>query len=111
MPQKRADAVNAASIVPSAHSEVAMARQWLPAKLAGDMLVMVERNVYIDLGPMPIIDRLTCWDPDRLDLGRVGITPNPRYLCTDAAKNEQNLQKAHTRAMAWRHEHHGPTSS
>ena len=26
----------------------------------------------------------TCWDADRLDLGRVGIKPNPKYLCTDA---------------------------
>ena len=45
---------------------------------------------------------LTCWDADRLDLGRVGITPNPRYLCTDAAKRESNLKKAHARAMAWK---------
>lgn len=28
----------------------------------------------------------TCWDADRLDLGRVGITPEPRYLATDAAR-------------------------
>ena len=27
-----------------------------------------------------------CWDADRLDLGRVGITPSPRRLCTDAAR-------------------------
>ena len=27
-----------------------------------------------------------CWDADRLDLGRVGITPQPRRLCTDAAR-------------------------
>jgi uncharacterized protein len=27
----------------------------------------------------------TCWDADRLDLGRIGIRPNPRYLCTSAA--------------------------
>ena len=27
----------------------------------------------------------TCWDADRLDLGRVGKTPNPRRLCTAAA--------------------------
>ena len=26
----------------------------------------------------------TCWDADRLDLGRVGITPEPRYLATEA---------------------------
>jgi uncharacterized protein len=28
----------------------------------------------------------TCWDADRLDLGRVGIKPDTKYLCTDAAK-------------------------
>jgi uncharacterized protein len=28
----------------------------------------------------------TCWDADRLDLGRVGITPDPDLLCTDAAR-------------------------
>jgi len=25
----------------------------------------------------------TCWDADRLDLGRVGITPAPHRMCTD----------------------------
>ncbi len=28
----------------------------------------------------------TCWDADRLDLGRVGITPDADLLCTDAAR-------------------------
>jgi uncharacterized protein len=28
----------------------------------------------------------TCWDADRLDLGRVGMTPDPELLCTDAAR-------------------------
>lgn len=28
----------------------------------------------------------TCWDADRLDLGRVGITPKAKRLCTDAAR-------------------------
>jgi uncharacterized protein len=28
-----------------------------------------------------------CWDADRLDLGRVGITPDPRRLCTDKARD------------------------
>jgi uncharacterized protein len=28
----------------------------------------------------------TCWDADRLDLARVGIRPDPRLLCTDAAR-------------------------
>lgn len=29
----------------------------------------------------------TCWDADRLDLGRIGIRPNQKYLCTDVAKD------------------------
>jgi len=28
-----------------------------------------------------------CWDADRLDLGRVGITPNPKKMCTATAKS------------------------
>lgn len=28
-----------------------------------------------------------CWDADRLDLGRVGIKPNARYLSTDAGRS------------------------
>lgn len=27
-----------------------------------------------------------CWDADRLDLARVGITPKPNRLCTDASR-------------------------
>ena len=34
---------------------------------------------------------LTCWDADRLDLGRVGIRPDPRYLCTPAARDPDLL--------------------
>jgi uncharacterized protein len=29
----------------------------------------------------------TCWDADRLDLLRAGITPSPRKLCTAAGRN------------------------
>lgn len=28
----------------------------------------------------------TCWDADRLDLGRVGIVPSPEFLSTDFAR-------------------------
>lgn len=38
-----------------------------------------------------------CWDADRLDLGRVGITPRPELLCTDAAR--RLLRWADARAM------------
>lgn len=33
----------------------------------------------------------TCFDSDRLDLGRVGTIPDPRYLCTEAAKSPQMI--------------------
>ena len=39
-----------------------------------------------------------CWDADRLDLGRVGITPLPHRLCTDAARDLLNW--AHSRAVS-----------
>jgi uncharacterized protein len=44
---------------------------------------------------------LACWDADRLDLGRVGITPKPQLLCTNVARSL--LPWAHARAVA-RHE-------
>jgi uncharacterized protein len=44
----------------------------------------------------------TCWDADRLDLGRVGTTPDPSYLCTDAAKDPKMIKWAHNRATAIR---------
>jgi uncharacterized protein len=40
----------------------------------------------------------TCWDADRLDLGRVGITPHPSHLCTDAAKRPETIRWADGRA-------------
>ncbi len=36
----------------------------------------------------------TCWDSDRLDLGRVGIEPNSEKLCTPAAKRQDILMWA-----------------
>lgn len=36
----------------------------------------------------------TCWDADRLDLARVGITPRREKLCTDGARNPDLLQWA-----------------
>ncbi len=40
----------------------------------------------------------TCWDSDRLDLGRVGITPHPSRLCTDVAKRPETIKWADGRA-------------
>lgn len=38
---------------------------------------------------------VTCWDVDRLDLGRVGIRSSARYLCTDAAKDPSLIDWAY----------------
>jgi len=36
----------------------------------------------------------TCWDADRLDLGRVGITPREEKLCTNGARDPDFLRWA-----------------
>ena len=41
----------------------------------------------------------TCWDADRLDLGRVGVRPWPERLCTDTAKDPDMIDWAHRRAV------------
>lgn len=43
----------------------------------------------------------TCWDADRLDIGRVGMTPIPERLCTDVAKSPEMLNWAHHRRYSW----------
>ena len=35
--------------------------------------------------PLGVISGI-CWDADRLDLGRIGIQPDPAYLSTESAK-------------------------
>lgn len=42
---------------------------------------------------------MTCWDADRLDLGRVGIRPLARYLCTAKAKEPETMQWAYRRSL------------
>jgi uncharacterized protein len=46
----------------------------------------------------PDVTIQTCWDADRLDLSRVGITPHPSRLCTAAAKRPDILKWADDRA-------------
>ncbi|MEM1180996.1 MAG: hypothetical protein AAGM22_21830 [Acidobacteriota bacterium] len=40
----------------------------------------------------------TCWDADRLDLGRVGIRPNPKLLSTRRAKRSAVIDWAWARS-------------
>jgi len=42
----------------------------------------------------------TCWDSDRLDLGRVGITPDVRFVCTEAAKRADVLERAYEKSLS-----------
>lgn len=41
----------------------------------------------------------TCWDADRLDLGRVGIVPDPMRLCTAAAQDQAMIEWAYRRSI------------
>ena len=49
----------------------------------------------------PDITVQTCWDSDRLDLGRVGIVPHPSRLCTEVAKQEETIRWADGRASSF----------
>jgi uncharacterized protein len=42
---------------------------------------------------------MTCWDADRLDLGRVGIRPDPARLCNDSARHPELLSSAYQRSL------------
>lgn len=44
---------------------------------------------------------MTCWDADRLDLGRVGICPDPNRLCTEVARGQELLEAAYERSLQW----------
>jgi len=46
----------------------------------------------------PDVTIQTCWDSDRLDLGRVGIMPHPSRLCTEVAKRPETIKWADGRA-------------
>jgi uncharacterized protein len=46
----------------------------------------------------PDVSVQTCWDADRLDLGRVGITPHASRLCTETAKRAEIINWATGRA-------------
>lgn len=40
-----------------------------------------------------------CFDADRLDLGRVGNIPDPRFLCTPLAKERRVLDWAYAKSL------------
>ncbi len=81
----------------------------LARSLAGSVFVLPETELellaaacrgHTKGGRVGDITVLTCWDADRLDLGRVGIKPRPDRLCTDAARNPEFLAWAYERSRA-----------
>jgi len=40
-----------------------------------------------------------CWDADRLDLSRVGVTPRADRLCTEPAKRPETIERAIQRGL------------
>jgi uncharacterized protein len=43
-----------------------------------------------------------CWDADRLDLWRVGVTPDPLRLATQIARSGRLYEEAKRRSLFWR---------
>ena len=62
--------------------------QLLYAACAGHEHGMIDASVTVQ----------TCWDADRLDLGRVGMRLDPTKLCTDAARRPEIMRWADGRA-------------
>lgn len=52
-------------------------------------------------GFAPLYERtiLTCWDADRLDLGRIGVIPDPARLCTEAGRAPKMIAWALERSV------------
>jgi len=44
----------------------------------------------------------TCWDSDRLDLGRAGILPKPERMCTKESRDPATIEWAYQRSLNWR---------
>jgi uncharacterized protein len=48
---------------------------------------------HTDLAHHPDPSIGTCWDSDRLDLGRVGIIPDPAYMSTNMGRELAGLDR------------------
>ena len=67
-----------------------------PADLALLMTACRGHSDGLTVGDITVV---TCWDADRLDLGRVGIKPHPARLCTQAARDPTVLEWAYQRSL------------
>lgn len=69
----------------------------LPKAEAKLLEYAVQRHTFGSLRANPTV--MTCWDADRLDLGRVGILPLPDRLCTAAARDPAMIRKAYAASL------------
>ncbi len=70
--------------------------------ISSDQLKCLVQACELHTGGRPPADitQLTCWDSDRLDLPRVGVRINPKYLCTDAARDSDTIRLCHQRSVS-----------
>lgn len=82
-------------------AKLATIRRWLPP-MTKQQYGMLEHAIELHNQPdgwdwgSPAI--AACWNADRLDLGRVGITPDRRYLAPSAMPSVEIIAKAHQAA-------------
>ena len=74
------------------------AKDWI--HLSNDQIEQLKEAVrYHSMGRLTRdITIQSCWDADRLDLGRVGIRPNSTYLGTKIARDSEFLEAAYERS-------------
>ena len=53
----------------------------------------------------------TCWDADRLDLARVGITPDPQRMCTHEGKDPAMIARCTEAARGWLRNFRAPAAA
>lgn len=89
----------------SADLVLALDGDWL--HLSSDQLGQLEEACrYHSMGRLTRdVTIQTCWDSDRLDLGRVGIKPNRTYLGTAPARNQDFIMSAYARSKMSFHNH------
>lgn len=77
-------------------------------RIAGDLIDVSEQELALlteaccghsDGHILADVTVMTCWDADRLDLGRVGIRPDPSRLCNVAARHPELLAGAYERSL------------
>jgi len=62
-------------------------------------LLTIACNLHTSARNHPDITVQACFDADRLDLGRVGIVPDPDYLCTPLAKQPDFIESRYRRSL------------